>query len=122
MKNNLGIHKMSFDRMKEYVEALFNVFNIVNNKSDQKGDKKSKYIALVIYNYMVKTAKDNNVDLRELNVNKKVDLSIIFDYINHNQIQLYDFNNIEMESVDITKREDIECFVLTHVYYITQGK
>jgi hypothetical protein len=122
MKNNLGIHKMSFDQMKEYVEALFNVFNIVNNKSDQKGDKKSKYIALVIYNYMVKTAKDNNIDLRELNVNKKVDLSIIFDYINHNQIQLYDFNNIEMDNVDITKREDIERFVLTHVYYITQGK
>ena len=113
---------MSFDQMKEYVEALFNVFNIVNNKSDQKGDKKSKYIALVIYNYMVKTAKDNNIDLRELNVNKKVDLSIIFDYINHNQIQLYDFNNIEMDNVDITKREDIERFVLTHVYYITQGK
>ena len=122
MKNNLGIHKMSFDRMKEYVEALFNVFNIVNNKSDEKGDKKSKYIALVIYNYMVKTAKDNNVDLRELNVNKKVDLSIIFDYINHSQIQLYDFNNIDLDSVDITKREDIERFVLTHVYYITQGK
>ena len=44
---------MPFDKMKEYVEALFNVFHIVNDKSDQKGDRKSKYIALVIYNYMV---------------------------------------------------------------------
>jgi hypothetical protein len=111
-----------FEQMKEYIEALFNVFHIVNNKSDQKGDRKFKYVALIIYNYMVKTAKDNNIDLRDLVVHNNVDLSVIFDYINKNQIELYDFNKIEIDSVDITKREDIERFVLTHVYYITQSK
>jgi len=113
---------MPFDKIKEYVEELFNVFHIVNNKSDQKGDRKSKYIALIIYNYMVKTAKDNNIDLRDLSVKKSVDLSSIFEYINENQIELYDFSKIEMDSVDITKREDIERFVLTHIYYITQQR
>jgi hypothetical protein len=112
--------KKTFYKMKEYIESIFNVFHIVNNKSDQRGDRKFKYIALIIYNYMVKTAKDNEIDLRELNVNTQVDLSVIFDYINFNEIQLYDFSKIEMDSVDITKREDIERFVLTHVYYITQ--
>lgn len=107
-------------QMKEYINALFNVFHKVNKKSDQTGDRKIKYIALIIYNYMVKMAKDNNIDLRELTINERVDLSIIFNYINALQIELYDFNNIQMESVDITKREDIERFVLTHVYYITQ--
>jgi hypothetical protein len=111
---------MPFDKMKEYVEALFNVFHIVNDKSDQKGDRKSKYIALVIYNYMVKIAKDNNIDLREITIHKIVDLVVIFDYINSNNIELYDFSKIQLESVDITKREDIERFVLTHIYYITQ--
>lgn len=115
---------MTFDngRMKEYIEALFNVFHIVNSRSDDKGDRKFKFIALIIYNYMVKMAKDNDIDLRELNVKKNVDLSVIFDYININQIELYDFSKIEMDSVDVTKREDIERFVLSHVYYITQTK
>ena len=69
---------------------------------------------------MVKMAKDNNIDLSDLTVNETVDLTAIFHYINALQIELYDFNNIQMDSVDITKREDIERFVLTHVYYITQ--
>ena len=71
---------VSFDRIEEYVEALFNVFYVVNNKSDKNGDRKSKYIALIIYNYMVKIAKDNSIDLRELKVNNSVDLSVIFDF------------------------------------------
>jgi hypothetical protein len=112
---------MSFDKIKEYVEALFNVFYAINNKADQNGDKKSKYIALIIYNYMVKISKDNNIDLRELQVGTSIDLSVIFEYINLNNIELYDFNKIELESVDVTKRSDIERFVLTHVYYITQN-
>jgi len=111
---------MSFDKMQEYIQTIFNVFYIVNTKSDQKGDKKSKYIALIIYNYMVKMAKDNNIDLRELTVEPTVNLSVFFEYVNFHNIQLYDFNKIDLESVDITKREDIERFVLTHVYYITQ--
>ncbi len=113
---------MPFEKIKEYVEDLFNVFHIINNKSDQMGDRKSKYIALIIYNYMVKTAKDNNIDLRELSVKKSVDLSVIFEYINENKIELYDFTTIKIESVDVTKSEDIERFVLTHIYYLTQQK
>jgi len=106
--------------IQHYVEALFNVFYAINSKADIKGDKKSKYIALIIYNYMVKTAKDNNVDLRIINKSEAVDLSVIFDYINFNEIELYDFTKIELTDVDITKTSDLERFVLTHVYYITQ--
>ena len=112
---------MSFDKIKEYVQTIFNVFHIVNNQSDQKGDRKSKYIALIIYNYMVKTAKDNEIDLRELNVQPTIDLSVFFEYIDFYQILLYDFSKIGLEDVDITKASDLERFVLTHVYYITQS-
>jgi hypothetical protein len=69
---------------------------------------------------MVKTAKDNDIDLRELSVQPNVELSILFEYIAFYEIQLYDFSKIEMEDVDITKARDLERFVLTHVYYITQ--
>ena len=39
-----------------------------------------------------------------------------------NNIELYDFSIINMDDVDITKKEDLETFVLTHIYYITQSK
>ena len=44
----------------------------------------------------------------------------IFEYISHNNVELYDFNNIELSDVDVTKNEDLERYVLTHIYYITQ--
>ena len=34
----------------------------------------------------------------------------------------YDFTKIEVTDVDTTKNSDLERFVLTHVYYITQSK
>ena len=111
---------LQFDKMAEYVQMLFNVFWVVNNKSDEKGDRRAKYISLIIYNYMVKMAKDNQIDLRELTVEPKVDLTVMFEYMQTRNILLYDFSKIDMSSVDITKREDIERFVLTHIYYITQ--
>ena len=39
-----------------------------------------------------------------------------------NNIELYDFSNINVNDVNITKKEDLERFVISHVYYITQGK
>jgi len=39
-----------------------------------------------------------------------------------NNIELYDFTSINMDDLDVTKKEDLERYVLTHVYYITQGK
>jgi len=44
----------------------------------------------------------------------------IFEYIAHNNIELYDFSKIEVSDVDTNKKEDLERFVLTHIYYITQ--
>ena len=32
----------------------------------------------------------------------------------------YDFNNIDLSDVDVNKDEDLEKYVLTHIYYITQ--
>ena len=44
----------------------------------------------------------------------------VFEYISYNNIELYNFENIDISDVDMTKNEDLERFVLTHVYYITQ--
>jgi len=112
---------MAYDKMNEYVESLFNVFKMVNMKAEKQKDRKFKMIALVIYNYTLKMAKDNEVDLRNVGEDDTgINLIPIFEYIAYNNIELYDFNKIDITDVDVSKREDLERFVLTHVYYITQ--
>jgi len=107
--------------MNDYIESLFTVFSIVNKKAEQKKDKKMKFIALAIYNYLLKTAKDNGVDLKNINESETINLIPFFEFVSYNNIEFYDFNKIKMEDVDVTKASDLERFVLTHVYYITQS-
>jgi hypothetical protein len=108
--------------MPDYVETLFNVFNLINTKAEKQQDKRLKMIALVIFNYIRKIAKDNDIDLKKFNQPTAINLIPVFEYISHNNIQLYDFSKIDIADVDTSKNEDLERFVLTHVYYITQQK
>lgn len=111
-----------YDKMDDYITSIFNVFQLVNKKAEQQQDKRMKMIALVIYNYSRFMAKEYNVDLKNSNEQESINLIPVFEYVAANNIELYDFNNINMNDVDITKKEDLERYVLTHVYYITQGK
>ena len=81
-----------------------------------------KMIALVIFNYVRFMAKEFDFDLKTIKEQDSINLIPIFEYVAANDVELYDFNNIHMNDVDITKKEDLERYVLTHVYYITQGK
>ena len=114
-----------FDKIREYIEAVFDVFNFVNKKSQDQKDRRLQMISLTIYNYTRKMAKDNNVNLNDfvktdVSNNEPVNLIPIFEYISYNNIELYDFSKIDVNDVDVTKNEDLERFVLSHVYYITQ--
>ena len=111
-----------YDKMNDYIESLFNVFQVINKKAEIQKDKRLKFIALGIYNYIRKTAKDNNFSLTDIKDPVYINLIPIFDYISFNNIELLDFDNINMNSIDVTKNEDIERYILTHVYYITQPK
>ena len=111
-----------YDKMPDYVETMFNVFQLVNRKAEKQQDKRLKMIGLMIFNYVRKMAKDHEVDLKKLNEPDSINLIPVFEYISHNNIELYDFTKIEMTDVDTTKNADLERFVLTHVYYITQSK
>lgn len=111
---------MPYEKMKEYVESLFNVFTMIKNNDSVKNDRRFQIITLVIFNYVRKTAKDNDVSLSSIEIKKPINLMPIFEYISHNNIELYDFNNIELSDVDVNKNEDLEKYVLTHIYYITQ--
>lgn len=113
-----------YDKMPEFIESVFSVFQMVNKKAETQQDKRLKMIALVIFNYVRKTASDFNVNLKALE--KKnfecINLIPIFEYISYNNIELYDFDKIDVNDLDTSKKSDLERFVLTHVYYITQPK
>jgi len=111
----------TYDKMNDFVESIFSVFNLVNKKAENQNDKRLKLISLTIYNYVRKIASDNNIDLKTIQQPDCINLIPIFEYISYNNIELYDFSKIEITDVDTSKKEDLERFVLTHIYYITQS-
>lgn len=114
---------MVYDKMNEFFEVLIHVFKMVQRMSVEKNSK-FKYIAMIIYNYTVRLAKDNKVDLTKLkftnDINQPINLIPFFEYVSHNDIEFYDFEKIDTYNVDVNKKEDVERFVLSHIYYITQ--
>lgn len=110
-----------YDRMEDYIKSIFNVFQMVNRKSSQQNDKRLKMIGLTIYNYVLYMSKQYEVKLKDISEPENINLIPIFEYISVNNIELLDFSNVNMNDIDITKKEDLEKFVLSHIYYITQG-
>jgi len=111
-----------YDKMEDYITSIFNVFNMVNRKAEQQQDKRLKMIGLTIYNYVRYMAKEYNIELKHIKEPETINLIPVFEYISANDIELLDFLNINISDIDITKKEDLERFVISHVYYITQGK
>jgi len=109
-----------YDKMTDYIASIYSVFQLINNKAEAQSDKRMKMISLVVFNYVRKLAKDHNVNLRELAEPETINLIPVFEYITYNNIELYDFAKINVNDVDTSKNEDLERFVLTHIYYITQ--
>ena len=111
---------MSYDKMNDFIETIYNVFIVVNNKANFYKDKRQKCIAVLILGYVTKLARVNNIDLKEIKKQETINLIPFFEYINFKNIELFEFDKIKMEDVDTNKSEDVERFVLSHVYYITQ--
>lgn len=111
-----------YDKMSDYITSIYNVFQLVNRKAEKQQDKRMKMVALMIFNYVRKLAKDNDVDLKTISEPDSINLIPIFEYIAYSNIELYDFSKIDVSDVDTSKNSDLERFVLTHIYYITQPK
>jgi UV DNA damage repair endonuclease len=110
-----------YDKMEEYITSIFNIFHMLNRKAEQKQDNRFMMIVLTIYNYAKYMANEYKIELKYINKPESINLIPVFEYIEANNIKLYDFSNINLTDVDITKKEDLERFVISHVYYITQG-
>lgn len=110
-----------YDKMDDYVSSIFNVFKMVNKKAEQQNDKRTKMIGLTIFNYCRYMAKEYNIDLKNVPDAESINLIPVFEYVAANNIEFLDFSNININDIDITKKEDLERFVLSHIYYITQN-
>ena len=108
-------------QVKPYVETIFNVYLNVLKKSKESNNKKLVAISCIIYNYLNKLAIDHNIVLKDLNVVQEINMIPYFQYIDYNNIQLYDFDLIQESDVNLKSEKDIEKFVLSHVYYLTQN-
>ena len=95
-----------YDKITDYIVSIFNVFQLVNRKAEAQNDKRLKMIGLVIYNYVRKMSIDNNVNLKEIQEPKTINLIPIFEYIAYNNIELYDFDKIDVNDVDTSKKAD----------------
>jgi hypothetical protein len=111
-----------YDKIDSYVKSVFNVFQMVKKQAEQQDDKKRKMISLIIYNYARFMSYEYDIDLKTIEEPTMLNLIPIFEYIAANNIELYEFDTIQLEDVDVRKREDLERFVLSHIYYITQSK
>ena len=106
--------------MQEYITSLCDVAQMVNKKGRDKCNKRLIMVSLLISDYVIKMGTKHNINLKEIKNNETANLIYIFEYINYNNIQLLDFSNLEINDIDVNKEEDLERFVLSHVYYITQ--
>ena len=113
---------MPYDKMLNYIETLFAVFKMVTNKALQKKDKKMQLISVLIYKYILKTSVDNDIDIKTITTIDIINLAPFYEYLTYNNIELYDFSKINIDDVDVNNEKDLERFVLTHIYYITQQK
>ena len=111
---------MAYDKMQEYITSLCDVAQMVNNKAREKRDKRQLAISLLISNYVIKLSKTHKIDLMQIKNSEKANLIPIFEYVATKNIELYDFAKIDIADVDVKKKEDLEKFVLSHIYYITQ--
>jgi len=110
-----------YDKMDDYIKSVFNVFQMVNRKAGRQNDKRLKMICLTIYNYVLYMSKQYDIDLKNVVEPENINLIPIFEYIASNNIEFLDFSNINVNDIDVRKKEDLERFVLSHIYYITQG-
>jgi hypothetical protein len=109
---------MGFEKSIEYIESIFNFMDVLYKKAVKLNDKKLIQICKLIFNYLITCCGERNVLVRDLKKNEDFDMKPVYDYIDENEIKILDLNNVLPEDIDISKPQDIERFVLSHIYYI----
>lgn len=112
---------MSYEKSKEYIESIFNFMEVLYKKAVKTGDNKLIQISKLIFNYVVTCCSESKVLIKDLTKNEDFDMKPVYEYITNNDIKIIDLNNIQFQEIDINNPQDIERFVLSHIYYIYEN-
>ena len=106
--------------MNDYIETIYHVFNSINGQADLNRDKRLKCITFLVLGYVTNLAKEYNINLLEIPEPEEINLIPFFEYISANEIKLLEFDKIKIEDIDVNNSKDVERFLLSHIYYLTQ--
>ena len=112
---------MVYKKINDYIETIFHIFNSINMKADLNKDKRLKCITFLILGYVTNLAKEHDVNLLEIQKTDEINMQTFFDYVSFNEIELIEFEKIKVDDIDTTNKEDVERFILSHIYYLTQN-
>ena len=109
---------MTFEKSIDYIESIFNFMDVLYKKSVKLNDNKLIQICKMIFNYLITCCSESKILIRDLKKNENFVMKPVYDYIQENNIQILDLDNISLEDVNVSNPLDIEKFVLSHIYYI----
>jgi hypothetical protein len=109
---------MPFEKSIDYIESIFNFMDVLYKKAVKLNDNKLIQICKMIFNYLITCCSESKILIRDLKKNENFVMKPVYDYIQENNIQILDLDNISLEDVNVSNPLDIEKFVLSHIYYI----
>jgi len=111
---------MVYHKSNEYIETISSVSDMLSLKAKISDNVRLKAISQVIQNYTLKIIKETKTDVENLNKNEYINMVPFFEYVSFNKIEFFDFNKMQPQDIDVTSEADLERYVLSHIYYITQ--
>jgi hypothetical protein len=94
---------------------------VLYKKALKLSDNKLIQISKLIFNYVVTCCRESKILIKDLTKNEDFDMKPVYEYITNNNISIMDLNNIQFQEIDINNSQDIERFVLSHIYYIYEN-
>lgn len=112
---------MNYEKSKEYIDSIFNFMEVLYKKAVKLSDNKLIQISKLIFNYVLTCCVEIKVLLKDLTKDENFSMKPVYDYITNNDIKIIDLKSIQVEEIDIRNPQDIERFVLSHIYYIYEN-
>jgi hypothetical protein len=112
---------MPYEKSKEYIESIYNFVYVLNKKATNLKDNRLINISKLIFNYVVSCCIENKILEKDLIKDENFSMKPVYDYITNNDIKIIDLKNVQLEEIDIRNSQDIERFVLSHIYYIYEN-
>jgi hypothetical protein len=94
---------------------------VLYKKAVKLSDNKLIQISKLIFNYVLTCCVEIKVLLKDLTKDENFSMKPVYDYITNNDIKIIDLKSIQVEEIDIRNPQDIERFVLSHIYYIYEN-